>query len=54
LLLDQDREIKGLLEAMDFFNLDTGTILTFDTEDIIQTAGKEIDVIPMWKYEDFS
>ena len=51
---NQDREIKGLLEAMDFFNLDTGTILTFDTEDIIQTAGKEIDVIPMWKYEDFS
>jgi uncharacterized protein len=48
---NQDREINGLLEAMDFFNLDNGTILTFNTEDIIQTAGKKINVIPAWKYE---
>ena len=47
---NQDLEINGLLEAMDFFNLDYGTILTFDTEDIIKTAGKKIDVIPVWKY----
>jgi predicted AAA+ superfamily ATPase len=47
---NQDREINGLLEAMDFFNLDYGTILTFDTEDIINTAGIKIDVIPVWKY----
>ncbi|MDR0302721.1 MAG: ATP-binding protein [Treponema sp.] len=47
---NQDREINGLLAAMDFFNLDYGTILTFDTEDIIQTAGKKIEVIPLWKY----
>ena len=49
-LENQDREIKGLLKALDFFNLDTGTILTFDTEDIIQTEGKKIEVIPVWKY----
>ncbi|MDR2942307.1 MAG: ATP-binding protein [Treponema sp.] len=47
---NQDREINGLLEAMDFFNLDYGIIITFNTEDIIQTAGKRIDVIPVWKY----
>jgi len=47
---NQDREINGLLEAMDFFNLDYGIILTFNTEDIIQTAGKKIDVIPAWRY----
>jgi len=47
---NQDREINGLLEAMDFFKLDNGTILTFNTEDIIQTAGKKIIVIPAWKY----
>jgi hypothetical protein len=35
---------------MDFFNLDYGIILTFNSEDIIQTAGKKIDVIPAWKY----
>jgi predicted AAA+ superfamily ATPase len=46
---NQDREINGLLEAMDFFNLDNGTIITFNTEDIIQTAGKKINVIPAWK-----
>jgi len=47
---NQDREINGLLDAMDFFNLDYGIILTFNTEDIIQTAGKKIDVIPAWRY----
>jgi predicted AAA+ superfamily ATPase len=47
---NQDREINGLLEALEFFNLDSGTILTFDTEDLIQTKGKKIEVIPAWKY----
>ena len=47
---NQDREINGLLAAMEFFNLDYGTILTFDSEDIIKTDGKKIDVIPVWKY----
>jgi predicted AAA+ superfamily ATPase len=48
---NQDREINGLLEAMEFFNINYGTIITFNTEDIIQTTGKKIDVIPAWKYE---
>jgi predicted AAA+ superfamily ATPase len=47
---NQDREINGLLAAMDFFHLDYGTIITFNSEDIIQTAGKKIEVIPVWKY----
>jgi len=47
---NQDREINGLLEAMEFFDLDYGTIITFDTEDIIKTDGKKIDVIPAWKF----
>jgi predicted AAA+ superfamily ATPase len=47
---NQDREIKGLLAAMDFFNQDYGTILTFNTEDMIQTAGKKVAVIPVWKW----
>ena len=46
---NQDREIKGLLEAMDFFNMDSGTILTFNNEDIIQTDGKKITVLAAWK-----
>ena len=47
---NQDREIKGLLEAMDFFNQENGVILTYNTEDLILTAGKSIKVIPAWKY----
>jgi predicted AAA+ superfamily ATPase len=47
---NQDREIRGLLNAMDFFNQQTGVILTYDTEDIIMTDGKNIDVLPVWKW----
>ena len=47
---NQDREIKGLLAAMDFFNREHGVILTFNTEDIIQSSGKTITVMPAWKY----
>jgi predicted AAA+ superfamily ATPase len=47
---NQDREIKGLLEAMDFFDQEKGIILTLNTDDIIHTAGKIIDVIPVWKW----
>ena len=49
---NQDREISGLLEAMDFFNLETGTIFTYNSEDIIKTSGKTITVTPAWKMED--
>ena len=47
---NQDREIKGLMDAMDFFNQQNGIILTYNTEDIILSAGKKIDVIPAWKW----
>jgi predicted AAA+ superfamily ATPase len=47
---NEDREINGILEAMEFFNIDRGTILTFNTEDLIQVAGKKIEVVPAWKY----
>jgi predicted AAA+ superfamily ATPase len=47
---NQDREINGLLEAMNFFNLEEGTILTFDTQDIIITAGKTITAVPVWRW----
>ena len=47
---NQDREINGLLEAMDFFDQKKGLILTYNTEDIIKTAGKTINVIPVWRW----
>jgi predicted AAA+ superfamily ATPase len=46
---NKEREINGLLEAMNFFNIDYGIIITYNTEDVILTAGKKIDVIPAWK-----
>jgi len=48
---NEDREIKGLLEALDFFDQEAGLILTRDTEDIINTSGKKITVLPAWKHE---
>ncbi|MCL2128784.1 MAG: ATP-binding protein [Treponema sp.] len=47
-----DREINGLIEAMEFFNTTKGTILTFNTNDIIQLKDKNIEVIPVWKWLD--
>jgi len=47
---NEEREINGLLEALDFFDLDSGTILSFDSEDIILTGGKKIEVVPVWKW----
>jgi predicted AAA+ superfamily ATPase len=47
---DQEREITGMLEAMEFFVQKEGIILTFNTEDIILTSGRKINVIPVWKW----
>jgi predicted AAA+ superfamily ATPase len=47
---NQEREISGLVEAMDFFDRKSGTIVTFDSEDTINVAGKKIAAIPAWKW----
>ena len=48
---NQDREINGLLEAMDFFGLEEAAILTYNDEDTIMTGGKRINVVPVWKWD---
>jgi len=48
---NQEREIKGLLEAMEFFNLEEGVILTYNTKDLILINGKRINVVPAWEQE---
>jgi len=48
---NQDREINGLLDAMDFFSIDEGEIITYNSEDLILSKGKKIRVVPAWKYE---
>ncbi len=44
------REIEGLVEAMEFFELDCGYILTLDQEEDIHVAGKRISVVPARKF----
>jgi predicted AAA+ superfamily ATPase len=47
---DQEREINGILEAMEFFDQKEGIILTINTKDTILTSGKKINVLPAWKW----
>lgn len=44
------REIAGLLEASMATGCDNMMIVTADEEDIIRTSGKEITVVPAWKW----
>jgi predicted AAA+ superfamily ATPase len=47
---NEDREIKGLISAMQFFKSKEGTIITFDQEDEFKIEGKKIHVLPVWKF----
>lgn len=47
---NQGRELKGLSEAMQTFNLKTGLILTMDQEFEIQHNEMIIPVVPVWKW----
>ncbi|MBN2517347.1 MAG: ATP-binding protein [Candidatus Altiarchaeota archaeon] len=45
---NKEREISGLVEAMDKLKLKEGLILTYDQEDEIRLGGKRIVVKPVW------
>lgn len=47
---NQQREIEGLIEAMNYLNFDTATIVSFDQEDLIIQHAKRINVVPAYKY----
>ena len=47
---NKEREIEGLIEALENFNLKDGLILTFDQEDQFQIRGRKINVLPAWKW----
>ncbi|MDK2826495.1 MAG: uncharacterized protein PWQ44_1675 [Methanolobus sp.] len=44
------REMEGLFDALEAYNLNEGLILTDDTEDKIEIDGKQITVKPIWKW----
>ena len=47
---NQEREISGLLEAMTFFDLQEGFIITFNQEDTLEMDGKTIYLVPSFKF----
>ena len=47
---NKKREFNGLLEAMKYFNLNKGLILTNDQEDEITIDDKKIEIKPVWKW----
>lgn len=47
---NKKREVEGLREAMQTYDLEEGLILTKDTEDLIERDGRKIFVRPVWKW----
>ena len=47
---NKEREIIGLLEAMDEFKLKKGLILTYDQTEEITREDRKIMVIPMFRW----
>jgi predicted AAA+ superfamily ATPase len=47
---DQDREINGLIQAMEKCKLKEGYILTYNQSDILEKDGYTIHVMPVWKW----
>lgn len=47
---NEEREIEGILDAMDFFKKDEGLILTFDQEKKITRSGRIIEIKPAWRW----
>lgn len=44
------REVNGLMEALDFFDLQEGTIVTLNQKDIIKQNSKTLNVVPSWEF----
>jgi predicted AAA+ superfamily ATPase len=47
---NKKREINGLVEALEKFDLPGGIILTYDQQDDIEISGKNIKVSPAWRW----
>ena len=47
---NEQRELNGLIEALDKFELKEGTIISLDEERILEVKGKKVKIIPAWKW----
>jgi len=45
---NKEREISGMLDALNNFDLEKGLMLTEDSHDTIRKDGKTIEVKPVW------
>ena len=45
---NRDREIDGMIEALENFDLEKGLILTEDSQETIEKQGKRIEIKPVW------
>jgi uncharacterized protein len=48
--INLQRELTGILEAMDELNINSGLILTMNQDDQIVQNNKNIIVLPVWKW----
>jgi len=48
--MNRDREVNGLIEALNFLELNTGLIITNSQEEVFKIDGKTIEVKPAWKW----
>ena len=46
----KEREIRGLLEAMNKFELNDGFIITLSEEKKLTINKKTIHIVPLWKF----
>jgi predicted AAA+ superfamily ATPase len=49
---NKGREVGGLLDALETFDLSEGLILTFNQQDILKIDGKIIKIIPAWRWSE--
>ncbi|MBS3098808.1 ATP-binding protein [Candidatus Pacearchaeota archaeon] len=47
---NKTREINGLIEALEKFNIKEGIILTYKQEDEFKIKDKKIKILPVWKW----
>ena len=48
----RDREIEGLLKAMETCSLASGTIVTESQRDSIAIGKRRIDIVPFWQWSE--
>lgn len=48
---NMERELNGLIEALNQFDLKEGLVLTYDQEDDLIKENKKIRILPLWKWQ---